>query len=472
MKRHILQTTLFCLLLLLALSHASSVLKRKESDVKYQPFLRSGMEYDVLFMGNSHMVNGVFPMELWDQHGIAAYNIAGYGNTLPVSYWAMRNAFDYASPRLMVIDISNVSKEYKLTGSSGDLHKALDCYPLSLTKLMAVHDLIDDPSTMDDDGNLYMDMKWEYLLPLGKYHSRWNDLSRSDFIPDFSLQKGAEAIVNVAVPREYEIFEDGYATEENGWGFVYLRRMIEECQNRGIDVLLTHLPFPTKEYQQQDANAVRYIAEEYGVNFVDLAYMDQVVDYQTDLFDSSSHLNASGGQKVTDFLGKYIVDHYDIPDRRTDPAYSHWAQEYDAYLQKKIGDIRRQSRHDHALMLLHDESFSLRLFIPAGSALYADDTLMLLMHNIAREHVFEEDAFVKYSSAMYPLEGMEDAAWNDEDYFLSIDRRTGTLTESTGEDARLRFEQHFGAEHGKDDLQFMLLDPHSETPLLTHALSI
>ena len=160
MKRHILQTTLFCLLLLLALSHASSVLKRKESDVKYQPFLRSGMEYDVLFMGNSHMVNGVFPMELWDQHGIAAYNIAGYGNTLPVSYWAMRNAFDYASPRLMVIDISNVSKEYKLTGSSGDLHKALDCYPLSPTKLMAVHDLIDDPSTMDDDGNLYMDMKW------------------------------------------------------------------------------------------------------------------------------------------------------------------------------------------------------------------------------------------------------------------------------------------------------------------------
>lgn len=472
MKRHILQTTLFCLLLLLALSHASSVLKRKESDVKYQPFLRSGMEYDVLFMGNSHMVNGVFPMELWDQHGIAAYNIAGYGNTLPVSYWAMRNAFDYASPRLMVIDISNVSKEYKLTGSSGDLHKALDCYPLSPTKLMAVHDLIDDPSAMDDDGNLYMDMKWEYLLPLGKYHSRWNDLSRSDFIPDFSLQKGAEAIVNVAVPREYEIFEDGYATEENGWGFVYLRRMIEECQNRGIDVLLTHLPFPTKEYQQQDANAVRYIAEEYGVNFVDLAYMDQVVDYQTDLFDSSSHLNASGGQKVTDFLGKYIVDHYDIPDRRTDPAYSHWAQEYDAYLQKKIGDIRRQSRPDHALMLLHDESFSLRLFIPAGSALYADDLLMLLMHNIAREHVFEEDAFVKYSSAMYPLEGMEDAAWNDEDYFLSIDRRTGTLTESTGKDARLRFEQHFGAERGNDDLQFMLLDPHSETPLLTHALSI
>ena len=471
MKRHILQTTLFCLLLLLALSHASSVLKRKESDVKYQPFLRSGMEYDVLFMGNSHMVNGVFPMELWDQHGIAAYNIAGYGNTLPVSYWAMRNAFDYASPRLMVIDISNVSKEYKLTGSSGDLHKAFDSYPLSLNKLRAIHDLIDDPTLMDDSGVPYMDMKWEYILPLGKYHSRWNDLDRSDFHPNLTVQKGAEAIFNVAVPRAYEIFEDGYATSETGFGFIYLRKIIEECRRRGIEILLVHLPFPTKAYQQQDANAVRYIAEEYDVHFVDLAYMDQVVDYDTDLYDSSSHLNASSGQKVSDFIGKYIVDHYAVPDRRNDSRYSRWADDYAAYLQKKINDLRQQDSVSNVLMMLHDESFSLRLFIPSGSSLYMDDTLLLLMQNIAREHVFEKDEFLKYSYAMYPLAALDEAVWSESDYFLSIDRSTGILFEAVGEQARTLGTELF-SEDDTAGLHMVLLDAEGETELLRRSIPL
>ena len=113
----LIQTLVFCLLLLAVLSHASGVLERKESRNKFGPFFEQKENFDVLFLGNSHMVNGVFPMELWNQHGIAAYNIAGYGNTLPVSYWAMRNAFDYASPRLMVIDISGVSREEKLFSS-------------------------------------------------------------------------------------------------------------------------------------------------------------------------------------------------------------------------------------------------------------------------------------------------------------------------------------------------------------------
>lgn len=474
MKRfiHIIQTALFCLLLLAALSEVSDVLKRKESDVKYRPFIEAGEEFDVLFMGNSHTVNGIFPMELWDDYGIASYNIAGYGNTIPVSYWAMINAFDYASPKLMVIDISNVSKENKLTGSSGDLHKALDCYPLSLNKLRAVHDLIDDPAAVDDDGNSFMDMKWEYLLSLGKYHSRWNDLGRSDFILEPNVQKGGESIINVAVPREYQIYEHGYASEEIGFGFVYLRKMIEECQRRNIEVLLTHLPFPTKEYQQNDANAVRYIAEEYGINFVDLVYLDQVVDYETDLFDPSSHLNASGGKKVTDFLGKYIRDHYDIPDRKMEANYSHWNDDFQQYLNKKIEDIRRQNSAADMLMLLHDNDFSLNLFIPEGSTLYDSDLLLLLMHNVAREHVFEEDEFIKYSASMFPLLTLDEAVWDASAYFLSIDRETGTFTESLGSEAEALYAQYFGQDTLPEGPQLMLLDAKSGEQLLEKALSI
>lgn len=432
------------MLLLAVLVHVSGVLERKESYVKYGPFLEAKEEFDVLFIGNSHMVNGVFPMELWRDYGIVSYNIAGYGNTVPVSYWAMRNAFDYHKPKLMVIDILDVGKKSKLTGSSGDLHKALDCYPLSLTKIQAIQDLIDDPYATDDDGNYFVDMKWEYFLPLGKYHSRWNVLTESDFQPEMTKQKGAEAVIGVAQPRDYEIFEDGYAAEEDGWGFAYLRKMIEECKAQGIDVLLTYLPHPSTQEQQREANAVRWIAEEYGVNFVDLVYMDQVVDYSTDLFDSFSHLNPSGAKKVTDFLGRYIMDHYDISDRRIDPEYKDWEQDYSAYEAHKARYIAGQGKLENLLSLLHDKSFHVNLYVVEGSAVYNHDKLMLLMHNAAREHVFEEDEFVKYSSSMFPLDSLDEAAASGCAYYAHLNGPGEPAEEYTGEEAVLLAQEHFG----------------------------
>ena len=44
--------------------------------------------------------------------------------------------------------------------------------------------------------------------------------------------------------------------------------------------------------------------------------MDEVgLDGATD-FSDDGHLNTSGGTKVANYLGKYLVDHYDLTDVR------------------------------------------------------------------------------------------------------------------------------------------------------------
>lgn len=179
--RRVLTGALFLALLLGALAGVSRVVERKASRTRFEPFLSEPEEFDVLFIGDSLVVNGVFPMELWQDYGIAAYNLASYGNTLPVTYWTLMNALEAASPRLVVVGVKDVEKDYKLSGSSSDVHTALDCYPLTLTKICAVNDLMDDPYAVDDSGVRYADMKLEYLFTLGKYHSRWSELSTSDF---------------------------------------------------------------------------------------------------------------------------------------------------------------------------------------------------------------------------------------------------------------------------------------------------
>ena len=54
--------------------------------------------------------------------------------------------------------------------------------------------------------------------------------------------------------------------------------------------------------------------------------------FSIDLCDSH-HLNHFGAQKITNHIGKYIKEHYDIPDRRLDPAYAKWNEDYKLYVQ-------------------------------------------------------------------------------------------------------------------------------------------
>jgi len=442
-----LESCVFLLLVCVLLMGVSDLLERKASGNQFGPFLENPQEYDVLFMGDSRFVNCLLPMEMWADYGIAGYNLSCYGNTMPVNYWSLMNALDYANPELVVLAINGVRKDLKVTGSSSDLHTALDFYPLTKTKIAAIHDLMDDPAAVDDDGNRYADMKWEYAFKLGKYHSRWSELAASDYHPIKNRQRGAEVVVGVAPYQEYSLIDEDQYGEESGVGYAYMRRTIEECQRRGIDVLLTHLPYPASENAQMHANTVGSIAEEYGVRYVDFVRLDSIVDYAVDCYDEQAHLNPSGAYKVTDYLGRYIADHYDVPDRREEAAYAHWNTGHEAYAADKATQLSAQRGNlNNLLMLLHDDDFDVRMGIRPDAPMYWDDQAILLMHNLVREHVYEQDEYAMASSAMYPLAVFDEVSWENDFYYLETDG--DRASELGGEEAAVQIRSVFGDREG------------------------
>ena len=48
------------------------VTKRTDSDFKTDPFFAENTDVDVLFLGTSHVINGIFPMQLWKDFGITS----------------------------------------------------------------------------------------------------------------------------------------------------------------------------------------------------------------------------------------------------------------------------------------------------------------------------------------------------------------------------------------------------------------
>ena len=69
------------------------------------------------------------------------------------------------------------------------------------------------------------------------------------------------------------------------------------------------------------SNAMKQYAEEHGCQYLDLfeKIEEMGIDGETD-FSDENHLNDSGATKVADYLGEYIVNHYNVTDMRTVPG--------------------------------------------------------------------------------------------------------------------------------------------------------
>jgi len=429
--KNVLSIILFLALLFLLIAGLSRILEYKGGREKIRPFIDRAEQIDVLFFGDSHAYSGIYPMELWEDYGIASYNLANYDLTIPLSYWVMRSALLYCNPKVVVLDVNQVWEQAKLCESSGNVHTGLDGFPLSRVKLEAIFDLMDDPLFTDESGQHYKDLRSEFIFPFIKYHSRWSDLTLRDLKPNYNRELGGERSIAVAEPAEYEITSS--TADEQGVGFVYLRRFIEHCQDMGIRVMLVNLPYPCPNNNEEQfyTNAVMYTAEEYGIEYIDFVYMDQIVDYSTDCYDPASHLNPSGAWKVTDFIGQHLSAAYDLPDRRGEAAYASWASDYDTYRTLKLESLRQETDPCNFLMLLADPSFSAVLLLPEGSAVYASDPAMQLMQNAGRRHLMMPDTEeAVWSDALMPLERLMQPA--NGTYMAVIDRNNAAVGECTG----------------------------------------
>ena len=70
-------------------------------------------------------------------------------------------------------------------------------------------------------------------------------------------------------------------------------------------------------YDYRYDEAMKEYAEKTGTKYINLLeYMDEMgFDPNTDFWDKG-HLNCSGSKKVALFLGKYIVENYEVTDMR------------------------------------------------------------------------------------------------------------------------------------------------------------
>lgn len=370
--RTIIRFAVFLIIFSAVFNYIYKVFERKDSIQKRKGFYEIEQDIDVLFLGTSLVIYGVFPMELWEDYGIAAYNFAGHAELLPVNYWVLENALKYTKPKLVIVDVYTIDYETKVyEADMSFVHSSLDSMPLSVTKINAVNDLIPNDYS-----------KSEYLFDFELYHSRWEELEAKDFNYNMNVSNGASYNINVR-PQASPVLIGGLEySEVDNVSVEYLEKIINLCKKNDIECLLINIPFWNK--LQRQTNYARCVANDNEVEFYNIMQTEECVfNYKTDFADGA-HMNPSGGMKLTHYLGEYIKNNYDIPDRRTDSDYLEWNDLYETYLENEViyNVVGWSPDLYNSLMFLYNNKFAYEMKIDNRNNILSDEMIINELNNL------------------------------------------------------------------------------------------
>lgn len=284
----------------------------KKSIAKRQGFYETGKDCDILIFGSSLVINGIFPMELWKEYGLSAYNFGGHGEYIAVNYWNIANALEYSNPKLVIVDVSKCFIDDKCPMDNLPyVHTSIDSMPMSRVKIKAICDLVPGK-------------EMEFIVPFLLYHSRWEEIIHQQGYPVYNYSYGSEKREGIN-PMEEPDFTNEIFDGKETISMIYLRKIAELCSSRDIDLLFINMPFADND--QLITNYVEKIADEYGIMYYNILKEKYDLDYSTDFFDNE-HMNPSGAIKTTRLLGEYLRDNYDLSDKSDDAIMKRIYEEY------------------------------------------------------------------------------------------------------------------------------------------------
>lgn len=441
---------LLIVMLATGLSYLDQLTIRKFPISKYSDFMENPKDYDILFLGSSHAMMGFQPMELWAEYGYTSYNMGSSACTIPTSYWLLVNALDYADPELVVLDLFFLQRQKKVEpGAAFSVHEAIDWLPMSLNKLRAIADL--GIGTGHDEYIL------EYLIPFSIYHSRWSQLEKDDFYPQVVPSNGARVGFSVSQPLDCEYTEEKRYLPSDLPGVEYAKKIIDLCHSRDIEVLLTFLPYPAPEEDVQLANSAEDYAEQWGVEYINFFKTD-TIDFYTDMADEDSHLNVSGGRKITEYVGNFIHEHFSLTDHREDEDYTWMHQRFAQYREYELNNIFDRDYLHNIMAPLSNRSWACLVYLEQDCSIYDNETMLRSIGNIA---------------CQAGPQLLEEAAATGQAYVMFVNNSSGQLLEYLGDDIPNAVETDLGSLSAQSDseIKLMLFDAVSGNALVEYHFS-
>lgn len=255
---------------------------------------------DVVFIGGSMSYAAFSPVELYEKHGISSYNLGTSNQSMLAGYiWALE-AGEYHDYKAVVVEALAVSM------SHGEIASDIR----SLYSMGINHNYL-------KLAGVYKRNFYKILFPIFVLHDGWeiNDITFKQRVnEDSRYLRGYIPIASEAGEKYRVPLVQGDKSATAYLKFPYLDRLREYCDENGIQLILVKTLMASNEVNYWDDglhNRLQEYADEYGIPFLDFntaEYMEAAgLDIATDVAEDLRHMNVSGAGKVTDYMGKYLL---------------------------------------------------------------------------------------------------------------------------------------------------------------------
>ena len=322
---------------------------------------------DVVFIGPSDTLFSVYPMDIYKQTGVKAYNLSIVAQPIDLSYEILKKTFKNQSPKVVVLSAGYL--RYKDNEVNMSFRYYADNIPFSAEK-------IELAKNYTKYG--YPDGTMSILFPIIKYHNRWSELSKDDFarvtenLDAYYFTMGAhvadgissakitaediDSIINEMIKRDVsEIKYRDKNTEDYQTKVIdtplrtiaisdnnkkILKQMKDLCDANDCKLILTSIPtidFPMnspdhawgKDIQEQ----IETLAADMNIEYLDFTYnIDVGIDMNNDTLDGGHHLNIAGAQKITSYFCNYFMEQ-GIVGTGSDPVWDEQLVKWDKLME-------------------------------------------------------------------------------------------------------------------------------------------
>ena len=288
-------------------------------------YYKEATDHDVIFVGDCEVYENFSPITMWEDYGITSYIRGSAQQLIWQSYYLLEETLEYEKPEVVVFNV--LSMKYDTPQKEAYNRMTLDGMKWSKSKVDDIR-----ASMMEDEEFA------DYVFPILRYHSRWQELTSDDFKYLFTRrpvsQSGYYMRIDVKPaqtfpkPKKLANYEFG----ENSWK--YLEKMRKLCEEKGIQLILVKAPSLYPAWYDEWEDQIEEYAKTYELpyyNFLELT--DEVgIDFTKDTYDGGLHLNLSGAEKMGAYFGKVLREEFQVPDRRNDEKIaSVWAEKCAAY---------------------------------------------------------------------------------------------------------------------------------------------
>ena len=297
-------------------------------------------KHDVIFIGDCEVYENFSPQVLWDDFGINSYIRGSAEQLIWQSYYLLEDTLRYETPKVVIFNVQ--SRHVDKPQREAYNRMTLDGMEWSWAKIKSIK------ASMTDSENFL-----DYVFPILRYHSRWSELSKDDikYMFEKPLVSHNGYYMRVDVKPAENIPEakpmGNYQFGENACQ--YLDRLVELCETNNIQLVLIKAPSLYPFWYDEWEKQIEDYAKEKNLFYINfLEHIEETgIDYSMDTYDGGLHMNLSGAEKLTKYLGRYLIENTNVSDKRNVPELAEgWKEKrkmYDMDAQRQYRSLNERS---------------------------------------------------------------------------------------------------------------------------------